>query len=270
MNYGCKIGLQNANIIVYADDIVLLSPSISGLQILLNEAVHVTSQIGLKFNPQKCKHLLFRATGKCILAEPVLSILGEKLERVQSFKYLGFILTYNLCNSEDINRARSTFYSNFNNLLRKFYFADVNVKTFLFSSFCLHFYGNDTWFCNRGAVTSLKHFAIGYHRAIKKLLGLSSRESNHYACQEARLLTFEHLLNKNKILVAFRFYNSKCPFIQKSLYYFRDFSCFLCEVRDLFLNKYDIANVFDQDIDAILSRIIFVQNHEPQMREGWE
>ena len=38
MRYDCRLGIQSANIIVYADDIVLLAPSLTALQILLNEA----------------------------------------------------------------------------------------------------------------------------------------------------------------------------------------------------------------------------------------
>ena len=41
------------------------------------------------------------------------------------------------------------------------------------------------------------------------------------------------------------------------------------EVSDILKYNYDIDSVFDNDIDAILSRIHFVQNHEQQMRLAW-
>ena len=42
------------------------------------------------------------------------------------------------------------------------------------------------------------------------------------------------------------------------------------EVRDLFSEKYEAETIFEQDRDAIMSRLQFVQNHEERMREGWD
>ena len=89
------------------------------------------------------------------------------------------------------------------------------------------------------------------------------------ACQEGHLLTLKHLLNKNKINAAFRFYNSSCNFIHKNFNFFSLFSVFFKEIRDLFIDIYDVELVFKQDKSAILARIFYVQNHERQMREGW-
>lgn len=34
-------------------------------------------------------------------------------------------------------------------------------------------------------------------------------------------------------------------------------------------SKYDVDSLWENDKDAILSRIVFVQNHEPQSRQAW-
>ena len=128
---------------------------------------------------------------------------------------------------------------------------------------------NYVFFFNNGSLTALKHFEVGYHKAIKKILGLSYHESNHYACQEGHLLTFEHLLNKIKVNAAFRLFYSSCNFIQKNFSFFNMSSVFFKEIRDLFIDSYDVELVFKQDKSALLSRILYVQNHERQMREGW-
>ena len=47
-------------------------------------------------------------------------------------------------------------------------------------------------------------------------------------------------------------------------------SVFLNEVRDTFFRKYDVELLFEQDRDAVLSRIMYVQSHETPMREGWQ
>ena len=45
---------------------------------------------------------------------------------------------------------------------------------------------------------------------------------------------------------------------------------FLYEIRKLCTARYDINMLFDQDKDAIIARILYVQNHESQMRVGWD
>lgn len=141
---------------------------------------------------------------------------------------------------------------------------------FLFRQFCIQFYGSEMWFFNDKSVSALKQFAVGYHKAIKKILGVSYHESNHYACQEARLFTFNHLINKIKLFAAVRLFKTPCSFIEKSFGFLSVSSVFLNEVRDIFLEIYDVESLFEQDKDALVSRVAFVQNHERPMREGWD
>ena len=122
---------------------------------------------------------------------------------------------------------------------------------------------------NKGAVSQLKQFGVGYHKAIKKLLNLSYHESNHYACQEASLLTFENLINKNIITSTYRISTKPCSFIGKAMDFLCTSSFLLKEVKNILTEKYDIDDIFDNDIDAIVSRVLFVQNREHQMREAW-
>ena len=102
------------------------------------------------------------------------------------------------------------------------------------------------------------------------MLGLSSHESNHYACQEALVFIFRHLINKIKVLAALRHFNSPCMFIRKNYNYFSMMSEFLLEIRKFFIDIYDIELLLQQDKDAIISRVSYVQNHESQMRESWD
>ena len=77
------------------------------------------------------------------------------------------------------------------------------------------------------------------------------------------------MLNKIKILTVLRLLNSPCVFIEKILRFLMFSSVYLNEIRDIFMNIYEVQCIFEQDRNAILSRISFVQNHEPRMREGW-
>ena len=222
LKYGCKLGLHDSSIIAYADDIVLLAPSLTSLKFLIDTASTEARKLKLDFNDKKSKYMLFsnNKTKNYNTTNTDVKINGKNIENVSSFKYLGYILTNTLSNSDDIARSRNKFYSEFNFLLRHFHFADTNVKLFLFKQYCLQLYGCELWYCNDRSLSGLRQFAIGYHKAIKKILDISYHKSNHYSCQEAKLLTFKHLLNSSKINAAIRLFSRPCEFIRKlSVFY---------------------------------------------------
>ena len=64
----------------------------------------------------------------------------------------------------------------------------------------------------------------------------------------------------------FRLYFSPCCFIEKIMKYILVSSVFINEVEKFSSDKYQIDDLFDNDTQAICSRILFVQNHESQMR----
>ena len=138
---------------------------------------------------------------------------------------------------------------------------------YLFKQYCLQWYGTELWIGNNKS--AYKQFEIGYHKAIKKILKVSTHESNHYVCQEASLYTFEHFINKQKILSSLRYINKPCIFIEKILSFLTVSSFFFRDVYSMLNTNYELDSLTDNDRDAIMSRISFVQNHETQLRTGW-
>ena len=132
----------------------------------------------------------------------------------------------------------------------------------------MQIYGAELWFGFKSK-RLLTQFGIGFHKAIKKLLGLSSHESNHYACQQANVLLFDHYINKLMICAIFRFLKTPCKFIEKNVSYLNISSILLKEVREKLDSVYGCDSIFDNDLMAIISRIRFIQNHETQMRTSW-
>ena len=80
---------------------------------------------------------------------------------------------------------------------------------------------------------------------------------------------FEHLINKCKITCATRILSKPCLFIEKLVDFFNIYSVMLKSVCSILREKYQVDSIDENDIDAILSRIQYVQNHESQMRESW-
>ena len=181
LKIGCKLGLHASNIIAYADDIVLLAPSSTSLQILMDHVYKEAVKLELSFNADKCKLMIFDFNRKrCHNITKQFLLGGQPILEVTSTKYLGFQIRHNLCSSEDITIKRGKFYSEFNQILRKFNETDQDIKLILFKQFCLQIYGAELWFGACGYKSNLKEFSVAYHKAIKKIIGLSYHESNHY------------------------------------------------------------------------------------------
>ena len=190
MNVGCKIGVVNVNVIAYADDIVLLAPSANALRLLINAANECASELMLSFNYDKTKVMIFY---HCSFKthynfENGFIVNAHTIEVVKSIKYLGYVISDNLEYIEDLNRVKNKFYAEFNVILRNFHFTDRRIQMLLFKQYCLQFYGTELWFGVKRPICEFKQFAVGYHKAVKKLIGVPMHENNHYASQEANLL----------------------------------------------------------------------------------
>ena len=266
LGIGCKLGIQCSNVIAYADDLVLLAPSATSLQSLLNNVDTELSKLELELNDTKSKVMIFSSRNQVSNVSRPITMGSKPLQIVRSIKYLGYEIVNDLDNSKDVDCRRSKFYSEFNQVLRKFSDLDKNVKLFLFKQYCLQIYGAELWFGRNVSHSSLKQFGVGYHKAIKKIIGVSYHESNHYSCQEAQALTFEHYINSIKFNFFFRLCMFPCNFMKKVFGFLSVSSMFFNEICDLAVKKYGINDLMDNDKDAVYSRILYIQNHETPLR----
>jgi hypothetical protein len=84
-----KIGGQIINTVKYADDLVLLAKEEKVLQDMIDKVIEIGKCYGMEMNVEKTK--LMRISRQPF---PVKIMVGQKqLENVESFKYLGSILT---------------------------------------------------------------------------------------------------------------------------------------------------------------------------------
>ena len=263
MSVGCKLDGRRHNSQAYADDLTLLSPSISGLQILLDKIHRLLSNLDLNLNAQKSVCLVFTRKKQKLLNN-IFSLNGENLRIVDSYKYLGFEFLSSLFNTQDIIRAEKSFLRQFYSIYRKFHSVDRNILRFLFESHCMSFYGSELWDNMEHCSTKFKSLSINYHKCIKKLMNKKWYSSNHVACEEANLLIFKHFVNYKLLSFCFNLIDSKSACIKPfhSYFYFKSF--IVKRVQFLFRTMYDVNNIFNNDIDALRSRISFIQGREPR------
>ena len=121
------------NVLCYADENALLALSAKGLLKMLVTLQEGLTKLLLVVNPAKCaSYIVFRHCGKQDDVTSSVTILGQQIERVKSFKYLGIILTDDMSIKTDIDRTLDAFLRQFNGVYSKFYYLDVSVLSFLF------------------------------------------------------------------------------------------------------------------------------------------
>ena len=92
--YAPLLGQQEVPVLAFADDLVLLSTSAGGLQRMLDELDRYCQEWNLRVNVGKTKTMVFE-TGRRWGANSRFYYAGERIEAVQSFRYLGVTVAKN-------------------------------------------------------------------------------------------------------------------------------------------------------------------------------
>ena len=109
---GIIINKQSFNVFCYADDLMLASLTVTGLQTMINVANRYITEHGLQFNPKKTECVIFgRST---LQPHPEWELNGNKLTETDSVTYLGVTLSYvkpNMHVDNRISACRRAYYA---------------------------------------------------------------------------------------------------------------------------------------------------------------
>jgi hypothetical protein len=137
VNIGCFINLACVSIILYADDIVLISPTIYGLQRLLTVCENELVLLDLQLNVNKSMCIRFGPRFDHNCAE-ITSIHGGSIKWVCRCRYLGVYLTSARTFKCLFDVAKSKFFRAFNAIYSKVSRAtNEDTMITLFKSKCL-------------------------------------------------------------------------------------------------------------------------------------
>lgn len=168
--FGCYVDGVCVNNISYADDMVLLAPSISALRKLLQMCETFAASHGLQYNVKKSEFMVFAPKGKCPESLSPIMLDGTALKRVSQFKYLGHIVSENLSDEADIERERRALTVRANMLVRRFARCSNEVKITLFKAYCQSLYTSGLW--TTYTQKSVNALRVQYNNAFRMLLGL--------------------------------------------------------------------------------------------------
>ena len=124
---GCWIDNQFHGIMIYVDDMLLLSPSLTGLQSMLDRCKQFGFWYGLSFTAKKTACVEFHNSAKYPVLAQYGVLMGTKVHWVNRLKYLGH--TFDCCANQDADiRSRSNFTACVSNTLNNFAFAHPQTK----------------------------------------------------------------------------------------------------------------------------------------------
>ena len=112
---GCHLGFACVNIILYADDILLLAPSISSLQALLYICESELNSINMIINASKSNCLRIGPCWNCDVT--IATRNGASIEWSNGCSYLGIFVTSGATFKCKFDAAKAKFYRSFNAIM---------------------------------------------------------------------------------------------------------------------------------------------------------
>ena len=101
---GCHVGHMSYAAFGYADDLLLLSPSIHGLEMLVETSESFASEYGVTFNAKKTECICL-GKNSCPLQHQV-NVNGQRIKWKDKVKYLENILTKDMCYDAECTISR--------------------------------------------------------------------------------------------------------------------------------------------------------------------
>jgi Reverse transcriptase (RNA-dependent DNA polymerase) len=132
---GCHVNNCFIGCIFYADDILLLSASVAGLQDLLNVCTQSVSDLSLNFNCSKCICVAFGPKYDTVVAD--MQLCGNMISWNNSMKYLGLSLLSGQSVVVDDALIKRKFYASCNAILSNSTGQSELTRLFLLETYCL-------------------------------------------------------------------------------------------------------------------------------------
>ena len=204
-NVGCYLNNVSFNHIQYADDSVIIAPSPTGLQRLLDICEKFARDNDMIFNSKKTFCMVIKVKPCDNKRIPDVFLNGKVLKWIDVHKYLGVYITCDFIDDRDIIRQRNSLYAKGNALIRKFKSCTDVVKDQLFQSYCSNFYSSALWCMHTNKV--LKSLNVAYNNVYRYLHCINKPCSISQTFVMHNIDTFNVLQRKSAFSLMSRIYN---------------------------------------------------------------
>ena len=171
---GCHIGPTFYGALGYADDLILMAPSVQGTKDMLKECQKYAVSHKIKFNGSKSQVIIF-TNKRNITRKPLLYINDEKISIVSQVKYLGHMLSDSNPDIIDLAYVKNCFNKSVNIMMATLGSISSNVLGKLFTNYCCSLYG--VTLCNLRSA-ALLHLNVAWRKAVRRIYKLPNRTHN--------------------------------------------------------------------------------------------
>jgi exonuclease III len=164
---GCYMNNRCMNHLFYADDTILLAPTVHGLQRLIDVCKCFGDSNDITYNFKKSVCTAFIPNVLRNLYIPQVFLGSDILKFVHENKYLGVFICADCTDDVDVTRQMKSLYRNGNLLTKRFMPCSVDVKERLFKAFCYGLYGVHLW--HTYSKRQYKRCIVAYNDIFRKL-----------------------------------------------------------------------------------------------------
>ena len=167
--YGCYIGNSFYGALGYADDVILLSPTVNGMKCMLQVCINYGKEYNVLFNPEKTKLIHI----KNIKSNNIINIIfmGKPITIVDNEKHLGYSIG-NVKNEYIITQATNDFMARVNMVKSHFKLVPPDIMYKLCKTYCMPLYGCPLWDYSDKSICK---FYVAWRKAVRSILRLPRR-----------------------------------------------------------------------------------------------
>ena len=159
---GCHMDNYFVGAFGYADDIILLCPSLQGMREMIKVCEEYAATHSILFNGKKSKYLVFGNYRYNVS----LTVNNENVPRSESALHLGHLLHTKDTNNELTEEAIKGFNKSFHSFIARFGTCNTTTKNRLFHQYCQSMYGSQLWLLTSQSVNKMYTRWRIYHRRV--------------------------------------------------------------------------------------------------------
>ena len=167
---GCHMGGHFTGALAYADDIILLSPSMSGMRTLSKVCEECATEFDVTFKGNTSQLLFFRGR-ECVFYYLNMYVCGQSVDMCDSATRLGHFIS-STDKKSIVKSAKSCFWRSFNITMSDFGQLSYIVKCKLCNQYCCSFYGSPLWSLTSTLVESV---CVDWRQALRYLWRVDPR-----------------------------------------------------------------------------------------------
>ena len=217
---GCHINNINFGILMYADDLVLVSASIFKLQLMVDICLGEFNSLDLKINVKKSACIRIGKNFNSNCSQIVLN--NNALTWSNNFKYLGVLFNSGKKVSLDLKSSRSKFFRSFNCIYSKISRANESVVVSLLKTCCIPIlmYSVESIDLNKTELNRLQNpVSLAFGKIFKTFDNSTIRScmfymnllplNYEYICRKVNFLTKLRSAENNLLVTLFSLFGSK-------------------------------------------------------------